>query len=144
MPIANDVLPISDLRFFGVIFIESPASSFSKTGKSSLGNVARLYFPEFVSILKLSPSRKKCISEPSLKSLQSSLSFFAGAVVLPPLLKFDIVDIVEISDSKSVAVSLKDDSSTSNKTLARIGSVCLFSTTPNVELSDFTTSSFVI
>ena len=137
-------MPIRDLRLLGVIFIESPASSFSKTGKSSLGNVDRLYFPELVSILRLSPSRKKCISEPSLKSLHSSLSFFAGAVVFPPLLKLEIVEIVEISDSKSVAVSRRDDSSTSNKTLASIGNVCLFSTTPSVELSDFTTSSLVI
>jgi hypothetical protein len=36
-----------------------PPSSFSKTGKSSLGRVARLYFPELVSIFRLSPSRKK-------------------------------------------------------------------------------------
>ena len=144
MPIANDVLLIRDLRLPGGIFIESPASSFSKTGKSSLGNVDKLYLPEFVSILKLSPSRKKCISDPSLKSLQSSLSFFAGAVVLPPLLKFEIVEIVEISDSKSVAVRRRDYSSTSNKPLANIGNVCLFSTTPSVELRDFTTSSLVI
>jgi hypothetical protein len=87
---------------------------------------------------------KKWISESSLKSLQSSLNFFAGAVVLPPLLKFAIVEIVEIYDSRSVAVSLRDDSSTSKRTLARIGSVCLFSTTPRVEFRDFTISSFVI
>jgi hypothetical protein len=66
------------------------------------------------------------------KSLQSSLSFFAGAVIFPPLLKFEMVEIVDISDSRSVAVNLRDDSSTSKRTLARIGSVCLFSTTPRV------------
>ena len=104
--------------------------SFSNTGKSSLGNVAKLYLPESVSILKLSPSKKKWISEESLNSLHNSLNFFAGAVIFPPLLKLEIVDIVDISDSRSVAVSLREDSSTSNSTFARIGSVCLFSTTP--------------
>ena len=80
----------------------------------------------------------------SEKSLHNSLSFFAGAVTLPPLLKFVIVDIVDISDSRSVAVSLKVDSSTSNKTFAKIGRVCLFSTTPRVAVRDFTISSFDI
>ena len=56
----------------------------------------------------------------------------------------EMVDIVDISDSKSVAVSLSLVSSTSNKTFAKIGNVCLFSTTPNVVLSAFTTSSLVI
>jgi hypothetical protein len=55
-----------------------------------------------------------------------------------------MVEIVEISDSRSVAVNLREDSSTSNKTFASIGSVCRFSTTPSVELRDFTISSFVM
>ena len=52
--------------------------------------------------------------------------------------------MVDISDSKSVAVSLKVDSSTSKRTFARIGSVWRFSTTPSVALRDETISSFVI
>jgi hypothetical protein len=51
---------------------------------------------------------------------------------------------VDISDSRSVAVNLRDDSSTSKRTFARMGSVCLFSTTPRVELRDFTIYSFLI
>ena len=113
-------------------------------GKSSLGSVDKLYLPELVSIFRLSPSRKKWISVKSGRSLQRSLSFLAGAVVLPPLLKFEIVDVVEISLSRSVAVSLSDDSSTSIRTFDSIGSVCLFSTTPSVKLRDLTTSSFKI
>ena len=77
-------------------------------------------------------------------SLHKSLNFLAGAVVFPPLLKFDIVEVVDISLSKSVAVSFSDDSSTSNKTFDKIGNVCLFSTTPSVRFSDLTTSSLVI
>ena len=41
------------------MFIELDFSSFSKTGKSSLGSVAKLYLPDSVSILRLSPSKKK-------------------------------------------------------------------------------------
>ena len=116
----------------------------SNTGKSSLGRVDRLYLPEPDSIFKLSPSRKKCISAISGNNLHKSLSFLAGAVVLPPLLKFEIVEVVEISLSRSVAVSFRDDSSTSIKTLDNMGRVCLFSTTPKVRLRDLTISSFNI
>ena len=132
------------LRFCAEIFICDWVSSCSKTGKSSLGKVDRLYFPAPDSIFRLSPSRKKCISAISGNNLHKSLSFLAGAVVLPPLLKFDIVEVVEISLSRSVAVNFKEDSSTSNKTFEIIGSVCLFSTTPSVRFKDLTISSFVM
>ena len=51
--------------------------------------------------------------------------------------------LVVTSDSKSVAVNLNEFSLTSNKTFARIGSVCLFSTTPSVVLRARTISSFL-
>ena len=54
----------------------------SKTGKSSLGRVEIEYFPEPDSMDNLSPFKQIEISDPSGKSLQSSLSFFAGAVPL--------------------------------------------------------------
>ena len=57
----------------------------SKTGKSSLGKVEIEYFPEPDSIHNLSPFKKIMISDPSGRSLQSSFSFFAGAVVEPVL-----------------------------------------------------------
>ena len=120
------------------------SSSMSKIGKSALGSVASEYFPELVSILRFSPSKNTCISLRSGKSLHNSLSFLAGAVVWPPLLKFVIVESVSISDSRSVAFSFTDASSTDIKTFESIGSVCLFSTTPSVALSDLTISSFVI
>ena len=63
---------------------------------------------------------------------------------MPPLLKLEIVETVKISDSKSVAVNFKDDSSTSNNTLESIGRVCLFSTTPSVVLRELTISSFAM
>jgi len=56
---AKDVLYINAFKFGPVMFTVFPPSSFSKTGKSSLGNVDKLYLPELVSIFRLSPSRKK-------------------------------------------------------------------------------------
>ena len=68
------------------------------------------------------------------------LDFGVGGLNVLP----EIVEVVEISLSKSVAVSFKDDSSTSIKTLDSMGRVCLFSTTPRVRLRDLTISSFNI
>jgi len=48
-------------------------------------------------------------------------------------LKLDITHVVDTSDSKSVAVSLREDSSTLIKTFESIGRVCLYSTTPRVK-----------
>ena len=83
--IAKDVLLI---RFFSTDpkIVNSVFSlTTSNTGKSSLGRVEMDYFPEPDSTDSLSPFKKIEISDPSGKSLQSSLSFFAGAVVEPVL-----------------------------------------------------------
>ena len=69
--------------------------------------------------------------------------FFADVVVFPDDLTLDNGPLVVTSDSKSVAVNLKEFSSTSNKTFARIGRVCLFSTTPRVVERAETISSFL-
>ena len=105
----------------------------SKIGKSSLGRVEIEYFPEPDSMHSLSPFKKIEISDPSGKSLQSSLSFFAGAVVEPVLSTLVGVHIVCTSDSRSVAVIEILLSSTFKRTLERIGSACLFSTTPKLK-----------
>ena len=141
---ANAVVLINVFKPLEEILISDDESSISKFGKSSLGSVVKLYLPDPDSILRSVPSRKKCISAESCNSRHRSLNFLAGAVVFPPLLKFDIIAVVETSDSRSVAVSFKEDSSTSSKTLDSIGRVCLFSTTPSVKFSALTTSSFLI
>ena len=105
----------------------------SKTGKSSLGRVEIEYFPEPDSINNLSPFKQIEISDPSGKSLQSSLSFFAGAVVEPVLSTLVGAHVVFTSDSRSVAVIAIFLSSTVKRILDRIGNACLFSTTPRVE-----------
>ena len=105
----------------------------SKTGKSSLGRVEIEYFPEPDSMDNLSPFKQIKISDPSGKSLQSSLSFFAGAVVEPVLSTLVGVHVVFTSDSRSVAVIEIFISSTVNRILDRIGNACLFSTTQRVE-----------
>ena len=104
----------------------------SKIGKSELGRVDSEYLPFVVFRLNLSPVRLKLISSPSGINLHSSFNFFADVVVFPDDLTLDNGPLVVTSDSKSVAVNLKEFSSTSNKTFARIGRVCLFSTTPRV------------
>ena len=96
----------------------------SKTGKSSLGRVEMEYFPEPDSTDSLSPFKKIEISDPSGKSLQSSLSFFAGAVVEPVLSTLTGVHIVCTSDSRSVEVIEMLFSSTFKSLLGTLLSFC--------------------
>ena len=104
---------------------ESP-ESISKTGKSALGSVDSEYLPWVVLIFNLSPFKERLISSPSGINRQSSFNFFADVVVFPEDSKFDNGPLVVTSDSRSVAVNLKLFSATSNRTLARIGSVFVF------------------
>ena len=104
MPIAKDVLLIRFLSTDPKIVNSVFSLTTSKTGKSSLGRVEMEYFPKPDSTDSLSPFRKIEISDPSGKSLQSSLSFFAGAVVDPALSTLIGVHVVFTSDSRSVAV----------------------------------------
>ena len=130
MPIAKEVFVINSLSSWaGIIKGESP-ESISKIGKSELGKVDSEYLPFVVFRLNLSPARLKLISSPSGINLHSSFNFFADVVVFPDDLTLDNGPLVVTSDSKSVAVNLKEFSSTSNKTFARIGRVCLFQPRP--------------
>jgi hypothetical protein len=52
--------------------------------------------------------------------------------------------VVDTSDSRSVAVSLREDWSTLIKTFESMGRVCLFSTTPSVKFRALTISSLEI
>ena len=143
MPIAKDVFLISSFRSFaGITRGESP-ESISKIGKSLLGSVDSEYLPLVVLMFSFSPLKDKFISSPSGIKRQSSFNFLAEVVVLPADSMLDNGPLVVTSDSKSVAVNLNTLSSTSNKTLASIGSVCLFSTTPKVVLRAETISSFL-
>ena len=126
----------------GITSGESP-ESISKIGKSLLGRVDSEYLPLVVLMFNLSPFKDKFISSPSGIKRQSSFNFFAEVVVLPADSTPDKGPLVVTSDSKSVAVNLNTFSSTSNKTFASIGSVCLFSTTPKVVLRAETISSFL-
>ena len=122
---------------------KSPVST-SKTGKSELGSVDSEYLPLVVLMFNFSPDRDRFISSPSGINRQSSFNFFAEVVVLPEDLIFDYGPLVVTSDSRSVAVNLNVLSSTSKRTLASMGRVCLFSTTPKVVLRAETISPFLI
>ena len=104
LSIAKNVLFIRFFRVGAGILISTPSSSDPKAGKSSLGRVEIEYLPKPDSMKSLSPFKYIEISDPSGKSLQSSLSLFAGAVVLPPVSTLAL-KVVLISDSVSVAVS---------------------------------------
>ena len=104
MPIAKDVFIIRFLKTDPRIVNSVFSFSTSKIGKSLLGSVEIEYLPAPDSIKSFSLLREIEISDPSGRSLQSSLSFFAGAVVEPSLSTFIGAQTVFTSDSRSVAV----------------------------------------
>ena len=83
------------------------------------------------------------MSEPSGKALQISMILRAG-IVVSKLGNLSLLTIQTISISKSVAVRDNMPFTDRNKTLPKIGNVCLLSTAPITNCKDLSNSSLLI